>query len=148
MLHQISDAQGLMAMTHQDDKEQRYQRGRKMLHTLHGQHGLDIVDGLGAFAPDFARMIYEFPFADIYDRPALDLRSRQIATISALAAMGNALPQLDAHIAAGLHIGLTRQEIIEIIMQIAVYAGFPAAMNGLAAARAVFARLDEEAPKV
>ncbi|WP_072573657.1 carboxymuconolactone decarboxylase family protein [Granulibacter bethesdensis] len=135
-------------MTHQDDQEQRYQRGRNMLHTLHGQHGLDTVDGLGAFAPDFARMIYEFPFADVYSRPGLDLRSRQIATISALAAMGNALPQLESHIAAGLHIGLTRQEIIEIIMQMAVYAGFPAAMNGLATARAVFARLDEEAAAV
>ncbi len=72
-------------------------------------------------------------------RPGLDLRSREIATIAALAALGNAAPQLKVHIAAGLNVGLTRSEIVEILMQMAVYAGFPAALNGLFAAKEVFA---------
>lgn len=62
-----------------------------------------------------------------------------LATIAALTAMGNASAQLKVHIEAGLNVGLTRDEIIEIIMQMAVYAGFPAALNGLFAAKDVFA---------
>jgi 4-carboxymuconolactone decarboxylase len=66
------------------------------------------------------------------------LRAREIATIAALTAMGNATPQLKVHIEGGLNVGLSRTEIIEIIMQMAVYAGFPAALNGLFAAKEVF----------
>ncbi|ABD06278.1 Carboxymuconolactone decarboxylase [Rhodopseudomonas palustris HaA2] len=98
-----------------------------------------MIDSLAEIAPDFARYVIEFPFGDIYSRPGLDLRAREIATIAALTAMGNATPQLKVHIEAGLNVGLSRAEIIEIIMQMAVYAGFPAALNGLFAARDVFA---------
>ena len=83
--------------------------------------------------------MFEFSFGDIYSRPGLDLRAREIATIAALTALGNASPQLKVHIEAGLNVGLTREEITEIIMQMAVYAGFPAALNGLFAAKEVFA---------
>ncbi|QEP92724.1 carboxymuconolactone decarboxylase family protein [Klebsiella pneumoniae] len=86
------------------------------------------------YRPDFARYLIEFPFGDIYAVPWLDLRSREIATIAALTALGNAEPQLKVHIAAGLNVGLTQEEITEAIMQMAVYAGFPAALNGLFAA--------------
>jgi 4-carboxymuconolactone decarboxylase len=89
-------------------------------------------------APDFARYLIEFPFGDIYSRAGLDLRAREIATIAALTAMGNATPQLKVHIEGGLNVGLSRTEIVEIIMQMAVYAGFPAALNGLFAAKEVF----------
>ena len=81
----------------------------------------------------------EFPFGDIYSRPGLDLRAREIATIAALTALGNASPQLKVHIEAGLNVGLSREEITEVIMQMAVYAGFPAALNGLFAAKEIFA---------
>jgi 4-carboxymuconolactone decarboxylase len=98
-----------------------------------------VVAALADIAPDFAQYLLEFPFGDIYCRPGLDLRAREIATIAALTALGNAAPQLKVHIAAGLNVGLSRDEIIEIIMQMAVYAGFPAALNGLFAAKEVFA---------
>ena len=81
----------------------------------------------------------EFPFGDIYSRLGLDLRAREIATIAALTALGNASPQLKVHIEAGLNVGLSRDEITEVIMQMAVYAGFPAALNGLFAAKEIFA---------
>ena len=99
-----------------------------------------MIDSLADIAPDFARYLIEFPFGDIYSRGDLDLRSREVATIAALTAMGNAAPQLKVHIEAGLNVGLSRQEIVETIMQMAVYAGFPAALNGLLAAKEVFAR--------
>jgi len=83
--------------------------------------------------------VIEFPFGDIYSRPGLDLRAREIATIAALTALGNASPQLKVHIEAGLNVGLSRDEITEVIMQMAVYAGFPAALNGLFAAKEIFA---------
>jgi 4-carboxymuconolactone decarboxylase len=62
-----------------------------------------------------------------------------VATIAALTALGNAGPQLKVHIQAGLNVGLSRDEIVETIMQMAVYAGFAAALNGLFAAKEVFA---------
>ena len=118
---------------------ERYIIGQEMLQRVDGKGGEAVVDSLRDIAPDFARYLIEFPFGDIYARPGLDLRSREIATIAALTALGNAAPQLKVHIAAGLNVGLTQEEITEVIMQMAVYAGFPAALNGLFAAKAVFA---------
>ena len=118
---------------------ERYIIGQEMLQRVDGKGGEAIVDSLRDIAPDFARYLIEFPFGDIYARPGLDLRSREIATIAALTALGNAEPQLKVHIAAGLNVGLTQEEITEAIMQMAVYAGFPAALNGLFAAKEVFA---------
>ncbi|MCQ9261895.1 carboxymuconolactone decarboxylase family protein [Klebsiella pneumoniae] len=118
---------------------ERYIIGQEMLQRVDGKGGEAVVDSLRDIAPDFARYLIEFPFGDIYARPGLDLRSREIATIAALTALGNAEPQLKVHIAAGLNVGLTQEEITEAIMQMAVYAGFPAALNSLFAARAVFA---------
>lgn len=118
----------------------RYAVGLDRLRAIDGRDGEAVVEGLKKIAPDFARYLIEFPFGDIYARPGLDLRAREIATIAALTALGNARPQLEVHVAAGLNVGLTEEEIVEIIMQMAVYAGFPAAINGLNAAKAVFVR--------
>ena len=118
---------------------ERYTIGREMLQRVDGKGGDAVVNSLKDIAPDFARYLIEFPFGDIYARPGLDLRSREIATIAALTALGNAAPQLKVHIAAGLNVGLTQEEITEAIMQMAVYAGFPAALNGLFAAKEVVA---------
>jgi len=85
-----------------------------------------------------ARYTIEYPFGDIYSRPGLDLKSREIATIAALTAMGNAQPQLKVHIQAGLNVGLTQEEIVEVIMQMSVYSGFPTALNGIQVAKEVF----------
>ena len=120
-------------------QNERYVRGLAKLQEIDGQAGEKVVASLAGIAPDFARYLIEFPFGDIYSRPGLDLRAREIATIAALTAMGNAAPQLKVHIEAGLNVGLTKDEIIEIMMQMAVYAGFPAALNGLFAAKEVFA---------
>lgn len=120
--------------------ETRLERGRRLLDEIDGEAGHAVVAGLAGIAPDFAELLFEFPFGDIYARPGLDLRAREIATIAALCAMGTARPQLEVHIRAGLNVGLSRAEITEVLIQMAVYAGFPAALNGLAAAKAVFAQ--------
>ena len=118
---------------------ERFITGQEMLQKVDGKGGDAVVESLQDSAPDFAQYLIEFPFGDIYSRPGLDLRSREIATVAALTALGNAAPQLKVHIGAALHVGLTQDEIIEVIMQMAVYAGFPAALNGLFAAKEVFA---------
>jgi 4-carboxymuconolactone decarboxylase len=122
-----------------DMKETRYDRGLRKLSEIDGKAGEQVIENLSDIAPDFARYLIEFPFGDIYSRPGLDLRSREIATVSALTTLGNAQPQLKVHIRAALHVGCSKIEILEVIMQMAVYAGFPAALNGLFAAKEVFA---------
>lgn len=128
-----------MTQHHQVSGESRLQRGQRALAEIDGEAGAKVIAALDDIAPDFATYLFEFPFGDIYSRPGLDLRAREIATIAALTALGNAAPQLKVHIAAGLNVGLSRDEIVEVIMQMAVYAGFPAALNGLFAAKDVFA---------
>ncbi|MBA1246634.1 carboxymuconolactone decarboxylase family protein [Pseudomonas luteola] len=120
----------------------RYERGLEKLKEIDGEIGERVVASLADIAPDFARYLIEFPFGDIYSRPGLDLKSREIAVVAALTAMGNAAPQLKVHIQGALNVGVSREEVIETIIQMAVYAGFPAALNGLFAVREVFASLD------
>ena len=124
-------------------KSEWYEIGLAMLRRVDGKGGEAVVESLRDIAPDFARYLIEFPFGDIYARPGLDLKSREIAVIAALTALGNASPQLKVHIAAALHVGCTREEVLEVIMQMAVYAGFPAALNGLFVAKEVFSELSE-----
>ena len=119
-------------------KSERFRIGWEKLAEIDGKQGEKVVDALKDISPDFADLLIEFPFGDIYSRPGLDLKSREIATVAALTAMGTAIPQLKVHIHGALNVGCTREEVIEIMMQMAVYAGFPAALNGLFAAKEVF----------
>lgn len=98
-----------------------------------------MVESLAEICPDLGNYIVEFGFGDVYSRPGLNLQQRELATVAALTALGNATPQLKVHIAAALNVGLSREEIIETILQMSVYAGFPAALNGMFAAKEVFA---------
>ena len=129
----------------QNATNDRYVRGWDKLKEIDGEAGERVIEALAPIAPDFARYLIEFPFGDIYSRPALDLKAREIATIAALAALGNAQPQLKVHIEGALNVGCSREEIVEVFMQMAVYAGFPAALNALFAAREVFAARDAAA---
>nr|WP_272211213.1 carboxymuconolactone decarboxylase family protein [Marinicella sp. W31]MDC2877101.1 carboxymuconolactone decarboxylase family protein [Marinicella sp. W31] len=122
-----------------DHDNTRLERGKRALAEIDGEAGQKVIDSLADIAPDFARYLLEFAFGDIYSRKGLGLREREIATVAALTALGNATPQLKVHIEAALNVGVSREEITETIMQMAVYAGFPAALNGLFAAKDVFA---------
>ncbi len=128
-------------------EQDRYQRGWEKLKEIDGEAGERVIESLKDIAPDLGRYTIEFPFGDIYSRPGLDLKSREIATVAALTALGNAAPQLKVHINAALNVGCTREEIVEVIMQMTVYAGFPAALNGMFAAKEVFKERDEKGKK-
>lgn len=121
---------------------ERMERGLDNLRRIDGEAGEKVIESLRDISPDLARYTIEYPFADIYARPGLGLREREIATIAALTAMGTAQPQLKVHIQAGLNVGLTKCEIEEIIIQMSVYAGFPAALNGMQVAKEFFAGPD------
>lgn len=118
--------------------QSRYERGLAKLQEIDRDQVARIVASLADIAPDFARYLIEFPFGDLYSRPGADLKTREIAAIGALAALGTAPVQLKAHIHGALNVGCTRAEIVEVLMQTAIYAGFPAALNGLAAAKEIF----------
>jgi len=122
----------------------RYAEGLEKLDEIDGEAGHNVMDSLKDIAPDLGKYIIEFAFGDVYSRPGLDLKSREIATVAALTALGTAAPQLKVHINGALNVGCTRKEVVEIIIQMAVYAGFPAALNGIAAVKEVFKERDEK----
>src|SRR6267154_5927015 len=112
------------------DNTDRYERGLAKLKEIYGESAQMLVAALGEVAPDLSRYVVEFGFGDIHCRPGLSLQSREIATIAALTALGTAAPQLRAHIDGALNVGCSEQEAVEVIMQMALYAGFTAAING------------------
>lgn len=117
------------------NEETRYQRGLAKLAEVDGTAGEEVVAPLG----DLGRYIVEFAFGDIYSRGGLSLREREIATVAMLTAQGGRDPQLSVHIGAALSVGLTPEEVEEIILQTVPYAGFPTAINGLTLLRQVVA---------
>lgn len=118
---------------------QRMRAGRKALTQLNPKAEANLHAALDDIAPDMVEMVVAFGYGDIYARPGLGVQDRQVATIAALVALGNAEPQLRFHIDGALHAGLSPQEVVEVIYVTTVFAGFPAGLNALAAARQVFA---------
>lgn len=121
-------------------KDQRRVRGEHTIAAITGSAGTSVVDSLRDLSPELGHWIVDFAYGDVFSRPALSLCTRELATISALTALGNAQPQLKVHIEGALNVGCTPEEIVEVIIQMAVYAGFPSALNGISAAREVFDR--------
>jgi 4-carboxymuconolactone decarboxylase len=105
----------------------RYARGRAKLAEVDGSAGEAVVDSLG----DLGRHIVEYAFGDVYARPGLSLCDRELATVAMLAAMGGCEPQLDVHLHAARNVGLSVDELREVVIQVAPYAGFPAAINAM-----------------
>ncbi|WIY00205.1 carboxymuconolactone decarboxylase family protein [Amycolatopsis mongoliensis] len=120
--------------------EDRYERGLAAMKAVDGEAGEKVVAALADIAPDLATSIIEFTFGELYTRPGLSLRHREIVTVAACVALGTALPQLKVHIHGLLNVGGSEQDVIETILHLAFYCGFPAALNAIAAAREVFAQ--------
>ena len=121
------------------DSNERYARGSRRLAEVDGEAGEQVIAALDGVAPDLARYVIEFGFGDVYSRPGLDLRTRELVTVSGLVALGHAQPQLKVHVHGALNVGCTAAEVVEAIIQMALYAGFPAALNAMFTAKQVFA---------
>jgi 4-carboxymuconolactone decarboxylase len=135
--HNLSALAGENTMPSQDRNE-RYERGLNSLRTLDAEGSAAVQKSLQDISPDMGRFIIEFAYGDVFSRPGLDPKSRQVATIAALTALGNAEPQLKFHIGGALNVGVTPQEIIEVIYVATIFAGFPAGLNAISASREVF----------
>lgn len=98
------------------------------------------ASALAELAPDLDEMLNEVVFGRVWSRPGLELKMRSVAVIAALTALQR-LPQLKSHIANGLNAGLKKEEVVEILIQMAFYAGAPTAVNAFQVAKEVF---DEE----
>jgi 4-carboxymuconolactone decarboxylase len=116
----------------------RKEKGFEKIKQVLGEGGDKVLNKLKDIAPDFAEMVVEFAYGDIYSRPGLDMKSREIASVAALTVMGNVTPQLKVHIQGALNVGCSKSEIVEVIMQMSAYAGFPVALNAMFAAKEVF----------
>jgi len=132
-----TDAQTLLDAFELGPTSERFERGLARQRELDPNISEEVLDSLADIAPDFGRLTIEFPFGDIYSRPGLDLKQRQITTMAALAALGQER-QLKVHIRFARHVGLTDAEIVEVLMQISVYAGWGRALDALRAAKEVF----------
>ena len=110
-----------------ETQETRYERGLRKMSEVYGVPVEEVVAPLR----DLGRYMVEFPYGDIYSRDGLATRDREIATIAMLTALGGREPQLRVHMASALNVGLTADELYEIIIHTVVFAGFPTAINAL-----------------
>ncbi len=118
-------------------QSERYKKGWEKLREIEGKTEEKAVESLQDISPDLRIFIVEYAYGDIYTRNGLDLKSREIAVVAALTAMGNAEPQLKVHINGALNTGSSINELKEVILQMSVYSGFPKTMNGMNALKEV-----------
>lgn len=121
-------------------EQTRLQIGKTALAQVDGSAADGVMNSLETIAPAVGKYILEFAFGDIYTRPVLDLKQREMITITALLIQGDAAPQLNVHINGALNVGLTKEEIIETFIQCIPYIGFPRVLNALNVAKQVFSK--------
>lgn len=120
------------------EEDSRHNRGLATMRKIFGPNADAAVQSLAETSPALARSLVEFPFAEIYTRSQLDLKTREMLTVAALTVLGYPQAELKDHIRGAMNVGCTHEEILEIILQMAVYAGFPAALEAVKTAAATF----------
>ena len=114
--------------------------GLELLNRLHGgQTGEQMVEAMKDISPDFATMTIEWAMGGIMARPGLDLLTREFLLVASCATLGHPVPQLRAHIDAAMKLGATKEQIVEVLLQLMFYAGGAAVANALVVAGEVFA---------
>src|SRR4029078_10993872 len=109
-----------------------YHAGLHLLDRLHGAGtGRQLIEAMKNISPDFVTMTIEWAMAGIMARPGPDLLTREYLLIPTFVTLGHATPQLRAHIDAALRLGATREQIVEVILQVLFYAGGAAVSNAV-----------------
>ncbi|RDI66009.1 carboxymuconolactone decarboxylase family protein [Nocardia pseudobrasiliensis] len=121
-----------------DTRQEAFDRGLEVLRRIDGEAGQRVIDSLSDISPELGHQIVAWGFGEIYQRPALPPRDRQLVTLGMLTALGGAEPQLEVHINAALNVGLTPEQIVEAFLHAAGYCGFPRALNATFVAKKVF----------
>ncbi|MEV0401725.1 carboxymuconolactone decarboxylase family protein [Actinoallomurus sp. NPDC050550] len=120
-------------------REERYEHGMKVLEQVDGEAGQRIVNSLADTSPELGHQVVAWAFGDMYARPELPPRDRQLVTLGVLAALGGCEIELEVHINAALNVGLAPTEIAEALLHSAVYCGIPRSINATLVAKKVFA---------
>lgn len=120
-------------------RAERYEHGMSVLERIDGEAGQRVVDALADISPELGHQVVAWAFGDMYARPELPPRDRQLVTLGVLTALGGCEIELDVHVNAALNVGLTPVEISEALLHSAVYCGMPRAINATLAAKKVFA---------
>ncbi|MGN8026272.1 carboxymuconolactone decarboxylase family protein [Microbacterium sp. 22242] len=126
-------------MTGTQERQQRFAHGKAVLDAIDGDAGANVMDALADISPELGHHIVAWGFGDIYSRPGLAPRDRQLVTLGMLTALGGCEPQLEVHVNASLNVGLTPEQIVEALLHSSVYCGFPRALNATFVAKKVFA---------
>ncbi|MER6270410.1 carboxymuconolactone decarboxylase family protein [Streptomyces sp900105755] len=126
-------------MTENSTREERFAHGLEVLRTVDGEAGQRVIDSLSDISPELGHQIVAWGFGEIYSRPQLAPRDRQLVTLGMLTALGGCEPQLEVHINLSLNVGLTPEQIVEALMHAAGYCGFPKSLNATFVAKKVFA---------
>lgn len=117
-------------------------RGLELLHKMLGVDQAERVRKTWIdICPDFEEYVVRFLAGEVWSRPGLDRRTKSLVTIATVSSMGKTLA-LDLNIRMALNNGATREEIVETLLQVAPYGGFPAAWEGLAMAHKIFREID------
>jgi 4-carboxymuconolactone decarboxylase len=127
-----------------DEQSEQYRTGMAELRKQLGPMADGYIRRIKALAPEFAWVNVTFPFAELYTRDVVDLKTRELCTVAALTVQGFSLPELKLHIGAALRCGASRAEVAEIITQMIAYCGFPAATNALMTMKEVFDAQDAD----
>ena len=124
---------------------ERYERGRQVRREVLGENYVDRAEAdRTELDADFQRYITETVWGDVWTRPGLDRKTRHMLTLALLAALGRE-HELTTHLRATRNTGVTVDDLKEIFLQVAVYAGVPAANSALAIAKRVLAEREAEA---
>ncbi len=119
-------------------RDERFAHGLDVLDSVDGEAGANVIASLAGIAPELAHQIVAWGFGEIYARPGLAPRDRQLVTLGMLTALGGCEPQLRVHVGAALNVGLSPEQILEALLHSSVYCGFPRALNAVFAAKTVF----------
>lgn len=115
----------------------RYERGEKLMRTIDGDKVADnLIARYDDLAPDFTRYLVEFAFGEIYAREG-DLKHKELIAVASLATMGGCDSQLETHVHGAFNVGLTESEIVEAVMTLIPYIGFPKALNAMSVVKRV-----------
>ena len=121
------------------DRQERFDQGLRVLQQVNGEVAQRVLDSLADVSPELGHQIVAWGFGEIYARPQLAPRDRQLVTLGILTALGGCESQLETHVNTALNVGLTPEQIAETLLHSAGYCGFPRALNATFVAKKVFA---------
>ena len=125
-----------------NESSAEYQRGMAEMHKQIGPMADAYIARIKKVSPEFAWVNVTFPFAELYTRDVIDLKTRELCTVAALTVQGFSLVELKLHVKAAVRCGASRAEVTEVITQMIAYCGFPAATNALMTMKEAFDELD------